>query len=152
GILVVAGVASNVLGRWPWWGLVMFLYFGPLKATALLGLTGGERRRLTWGRLLAFFLWVGQQPRPFLLSSSPPDAVPRPSWRGCLLNLVSGSVLLWGVPWLFPPGTPLLIRAWTGLIGMGLIRLFAVFDALVLLYNGLGFPVDKIFVNPVAAT
>jgi D-alanyl-lipoteichoic acid acyltransferase DltB (MBOAT superfamily) len=64
---------------------------------------------------------------------------------------MTGAVLLWGVAWLLPPGTPLLVRAWTGLIGWALLRLFAGFDFWVLIFHLLGFPVDKVFVNPLAA-
>ncbi len=152
GGLVVAGATSNVLSRGQWFALLMFLYFVPYKLAALIGLGREERRRLTWRRLIAFFIWVGLQPRPFLRSYSPPQDQPRPTWAGLLLNLLSGAVLLWGVAWLLPAGTPLLVRAWTGLVGLALVRLFATFDFWALVFRRLGFPVDKVFVNPLAAT
>jgi hypothetical protein len=152
GGLVVAGATSGVLSRGQWFALLMVMYFGPYKVAALLGLSREERRRLTWARLLAFFLWLGQQPRQFLPSYSPPDNQPRPTWRGFLLNLATGAVLVWVVPLLFPPETPLLVRAWTGLVGVALVRLLAGFDLWVLIYRLIGFPVDKAWVNPLAAT
>jgi len=139
GGLVVAGVASTVLSRGQWFALLMFLYFGPYKVAALIGLSGEERRRLTGWRLLAFFVWVGLQPRPFLPAHSPPGSEPRPTWRGFLLNLLTGAVLMWGVAWLLPAGTPLLVRAWAGLVGLAFLRLFATLDFWSL-------------VNPAAAT
>jgi hypothetical protein len=152
GGLVVAGVMSQVLSRVQWFALVMFIYFGPYKVAALLGLSREERRRLTWGRLLAFWIWIGMQPRPFLPGYSPPGNEPRPTLRGFGLNLLTGVVLLWGVPLLFPEGTPLLVRAWTGLVGWAFLRLFAIFDAWALIYRLLGVPVEKPWVNPAAAT
>ena len=118
GALVVAGAASTALSRRQWFALLMFLYFGPYKVAALLGLSREERRRLRGLRLLAFFVWVGQQPRPFLTGYSPPATAPRPTWRGFLLNLLTGAALLWGVAWLLPAGAPLLVRAWAGLVGL----------------------------------
>jgi hypothetical protein len=152
GGLVLGGATRNVLSRGQWFALMMVLYFGPFKLAALIGLTAEERRRWTWRRLLAFFIWIGMQPRAFLPGYTPPGNEPRPTWRGFLLNVLTGAVLLWGVPWLFPPGTPLLVRAWTGLIGWGFFRLFAAFDLWALVYRWLGFPVDKPFDNPAAAT
>ena len=152
GGLVVAGVASTVLSRGQWFALLMFLYFGPYKVAALIVLSGEERRRLTGWRLLAFFVWVGLQPRPFLPAHSPPGSEPRPTWRGFLLNLLTGAVLMWGVAWLLPAGTPLLVRAWAGLVGLAFLRLFATLDFWSLVFRRLGFPVEKPFVNPAAAT
>jgi hypothetical protein len=152
GGLVVGAVTRDALSRVQWFGLMMFLYMVPFKLAALIGLSGEERRQLTWGRLLAFFLWIGMQPRRFMPSYAPPLSDPRPTWRGVLLNAAAGAALLWGVPWLFPPGTPLLVRAWTGLVGWAFLRLFAGFDVVALIYRRLGFPVEKAWANPAAAT
>jgi hypothetical protein len=152
GGLVVAGATAGFLSRGQWFALLMVLWFGAYKFAALLGLGREERRQLTWRRLLAFFVWMGQQPRQFLPSYSPPADQPRPTWRGFFLNLATGAVLLWLVPLLFPPGTPLLVRAWTGLVGVALLRLLAGFDLWVLIFRLIGFPVDKAWVNPLAAT
>jgi hypothetical protein len=149
---LAVGWATHRLPRGQWFALMMFIYFVPYKIAALISLTGEERRRWTGGRLLAFFIWVGLQPRPFLLGYTPPGTEPRPTWRGFLLNVLTGVVLLWGVPWLFPAGTPLLVRAWTGLVGWAFLRLFAAFDAWALVFRALGLPVEKPWVNPAAAT
>ncbi|MEJ7593244.1 MAG: hypothetical protein WKF77_16995 [Planctomycetaceae bacterium] len=65
-----------------------------------------------------------------------------------MLNVATGAAILWGVSYLLPDGTPLLIRAWVGLIGWAFLRLFAAFDGVTLLYRWLGFPVEKPFFNP----
>jgi hypothetical protein len=152
GGLLVGAATSDLLSRGEWFALLIGLYYGPFKIAALIGLSRGERQRLTWQRLLAYFLWVGIQPRPFLLGYSPPHNQPIPTWAGFLLNLATGILLLWGVPWLFPPGTPLMVRAWTGLIGLGFLRLLAGFDLLALIFQRIGFPVEKAWVNPLGAT
>jgi hypothetical protein len=152
GVLIVGAATSTILTRGEWFALMVALYYGPCKIAALIALSREEQRRLTWRRLLAYFLWVGIQPRPFLLGYVPPDKQPIPTWGGFLLNVATGMVLLWGVPWLFPPGTPLLVRAWTGLVGLVFLRLLAGFDVLALLFRWIGFPVDKAWVNPLAAT
>jgi alginate O-acetyltransferase complex protein AlgI len=151
GGLVAGWALAGVLTRGEWLGAMMAVYFGPFKVATLIALTRAERREWTWPRLLAYFLWLGMQPRQFLPSYSPPRSPP-PTWRGCLLNAFAGAVLLWGVPLLFPAGTPLLVRAWTGLVGMALLRLFGVLDVVALIFRALGFPVEKAWVNPLAAT
>ena len=152
GSLIVACVASRLLSQGWWFALVLFLYFGAFKVAALIALSSAERRQFTPGRLLAYFLWIGVQPRPFLPSYVLPSSAPRPTWQGFLLNAATGAVILWGVSYLLPDGTSLLIRAWVGLIGWALLRFFAAFDGVTLLYRWLGFPVEKSFFNPAAAT
>jgi hypothetical protein len=152
GSLIVAGLASRFLSQGWWLVLALLIYFGAFKVAALIALTSAERRQFTPGRLLAYFLWIGIQPRPFLYSYVPPTSAPRPTWQGFLLNAATGAIILWGVSYLLPAGTPLLIRAWIGLIGWAFLRLFAGFDAVALFYRWLGFPVEKPFFNPAAAT
>jgi hypothetical protein len=150
--ILVAGWAGRDLSRPGWIALVVLLYLGPVKVATLIGLTAEERRRLTPGRLIAYFLWLGVQPRAFLPGYSPLPAAPVPTWRGCLRNALAGAAVLWGVPLLLPEGTPLLVRAWTGLVGVALLRLFAGFDVWTLVFRWLGFPVEKAWFNPLAAT
>ena len=152
GGLVAGWALRDALSSGAWFGAMMAVYFGPFKIATLIALTRVERREWTWPRLLAYFLWPGMQPRQFLPSYSPPRSPPLPTWRGCLLNAFAGAVVLWGVPLLFPHGTPLLVRAWTGLVGIALLRLFGAFDVLALIFRALGFRVEKAWFNPVAAT
>ena len=76
GSLIVAGVANRLMPQGWWFALVLFLYFGAFKVAALIALSSAERRQFTPGRLLAYFLWIGVQPRPFLLSYVPPSSAP----------------------------------------------------------------------------
>jgi hypothetical protein len=150
--VVVGGAASNSLSLGQWLALMLFVYFGPLKVATLISLTAEERRRWTWRRLLAFVLWIGLQPRPFLRGYTPSGTDPKPTWGGFLLNLLTGIVLSCTAIWLLPSGTPLLVRAWICLIGLAFARLFAGFDLWALVFRLMGFPVEKVFVNPLAAT
>src|SRR5262249_51264277 len=145
GVLVAGWAVSDSVSMVGWVAVVTFLYFVPVKLAAYLGLTSAERREFPRGRLIAYCLWVGAQPRMFLPSYRPPPSLPVPTWRSFLLNVVAGLVLLYGIPWLLPEGTPLLVRAWAGLIGVALLRLFAGFDLWSLVFRWLGFPVDKVF-------
>jgi hypothetical protein len=152
GVLIAGWAVSDSVSRVGWVAVISLLYFVPVKLAAYLGLTSEERRTLRRGRLIAYCLWVGAQPRLFLPSYVPPTSLPVPTWRSFLLNVVSGLILLFGIPQLFPVGTPLLVRAWAGLIGVAFLRLFAGFDLWGLVFRWLGFPVDKVFANPAAAT
>jgi alginate O-acetyltransferase complex protein AlgI len=152
GALVFGWAVRDHVSTAEWIAVVVLLYLGPIKIATVVALTTEERRQFTPGRLLAYFIWIGAQPRPFLPSYVPPGSAPVPTWRGFLLNLLTGVVVLLGVPWLFPAGTPLLVRAWTGLVGLALVRLFAGFDLWALVFRLLGFPVEKAWDNPAAAT
>ena len=152
GGLVAGWALSGALPAGQWFGSMMAIYFGPFKIATLIALTREERREWTVPRLIAYFLWIGMQPRQFLPSYAPPRSPSLPTWRGCLLNLLTGAVLLWGVPLLLPEGTPLLVRAWAGLVGMALLRMFGVIDAVTLIFRLIGFPVEKAWANPLAAT
>ena len=152
GGLVVGWAVRDSFSRAGWVAVLSLIYFGPFKIAALIALTSEERREWTFGRLLAYFLWVGVQPRAFLPSYTPPRSAPAPTWRGFLLNVATGVSLLFGVPLLYPEGTPLLVRAWTGLAGLVFLRLFAGFDLVALIFRRIGFPVEKPWDNPAAAT
>src|SRR5260370_40571948 len=78
GVLAAAWTASDYLSRGEWLALIVLLYFGPIKIAALIGLTSQERREWTFGRLIAYFLWPGAQPRAFLPSHAPPLTSPVP--------------------------------------------------------------------------
>src|SRR5262249_53547402 len=67
-------------------------------------------------------------------------------------NVVVGALLLWVVPLLLPEGTPLLLRAWIGLIGTVLLSLFALFDLWVIFYRLLDIGVEKLWFMPGGAT
>jgi alginate O-acetyltransferase complex protein AlgI len=152
GCLAVGWAARDACTRAGWIAVLALLWLGPIKAVALLGLTRQERGEWTAGRLTAYLLWVGAQPRMFLPSYTPPPSTPVPTWRGFLLNVLAGAALLGAVPLLLPPATPLLVRAWLALVGLALLRLFAGFDFLALLFRRVGWTVDKAFHNPLAAT
>src|SRR5205085_9155163 len=112
----------------------------------------GGWRQLPLPRLLAYLVWPGMQPSLFLLSRRPTSRDDVPTWNGNLINLVFAAALLWLVPRWLPVETPLLVRAWIGLIGELILVSFALFDAWVILYRAGGIGVEKLFVNPVAAT
>src|SRR5262245_38623851 len=125
---------------------------GTWKVATLLCLPSGDWARFPWYRLLAYCVWVGMQPRLFLVGHEPDPQAPRPTLRSFLLNAVTGAVLVWLVPRLLPASTPLTVRVWIGLVGFGFIGLMARFDFYALVFRALGIPVEKLFVCPVAAT
>jgi hypothetical protein len=118
----------------------------------LLCLRRDEIARLGWGRLLAVAIFPRAQPRQFLPARKPSPADVRPTIPGVLLDAAAAALLLWVVPRLLPEQTPLLVRAWVGIVGMALIVLFVRFDVVVLLFRWLGFAVEKFFDCPIAAT
>jgi hypothetical protein len=71
---------------------------------------------------------------------------------GFLLNVLTGAVLFWGVPYLLPEATPLAIRFWIALVGACFLFLIARFDFYALIFRLMGFQVEKLWDCPVAAT
>ena len=69
--LVVGGVVGCALLRermemMAWANLAALTFFTTSKAATLLRLEAGQRRRLSRIRLLAYLLWPGMRPEPFL--------------------------------------------------------------------------------------
>src|SRR5262245_30805839 len=122
------------------------------KAASLLCLRADEFHRLSWGRLIAYLIFPGTQPRHFLPERKPSAQDVRPTILGVVLNFGAGALFLWAIPFLLPQQTPWLARAWIGMIGLSFLFLFVRFDVAVLIFRWLGFGVEKCWHCPVAAT
>ncbi len=135
------------------WNNGQFLVlFATSKLATWLALSSAERRALPWRRLVAYLVWPGMQPRLFLPDRWPSAADIVPTLRGTALNLLAGVACFWLLPALLPEQTPRWIRVWLGLIGFGFLFLFVLMDAWVHFYRRLGIAVEKLWVNPLAAT
>ncbi len=122
------------------------------KTASLLCLPRAAWARFTPLRLLAYCLWYGMQPQQFLRGARTAPGAPVPTVSGWLLNVLTGLVLVWGVPYLLPAGTPLAVRFWTALVGGTFLMLIARFDFYALVFRAMGFAVEKVWDCPVAAT
>src|SRR5262245_11225905 len=122
------------------------------KVASLICLPSGEWARFTRLRLLAYCCWPGMQPRHFLKGQTLAPDAPVPTVFGVLLNAGAGATLLWLVPHVLPAATPLTIRFWIALVGSVLIGLFARLDIWVLIFRAMGFPVERFWDCPIAAT
>jgi alginate O-acetyltransferase complex protein AlgI len=137
----------------PTWGLLSgVVLWATSKAATLICMPADDRRRLGWGRLVAYLFWPGMQPRHFLPERTPADAEVAPTVRGVLVDATAAALLIWAVPWLMPPTWPLWPRLLSGTAGCFLLVLFAAFDAWGLLYRACGVGVEKLWHNPPAAT
>jgi hypothetical protein len=155
-IIMVAGPVGFWYSR-PWMNPVSFdagqiaVLILAWKIASLICLPRADWARFTPWRFLAYCFWIGMQPRMFLVGYQPSADALRPTVPGILVNGVAGAGLLWLVPRFLPPGTPVTIRVWIALIGFGWFTLFARLDLVTLIFR-LGFPVEKLFVCPFAAT
>ena len=150
GMLVLLPVRGQV-STMTWYYLAALALYLPSKTSMLLLLTGEEWRRLSWLRLLAYLLWWGMDLQPFLQDGEPASP-PRVSlWLTASMNLVIGSLILWGVPRLLPEAFPLMLRLLIGMAGYVWLIVFGVGDLWTALYRLCGIPVEKLFVNPPAA-
>jgi alginate O-acetyltransferase complex protein AlgI len=160
-ILAWSVMLGGLVGYWavrPWCGAFAWtegtaaVLFVTSKIATLLCMPPADRRRLGWGRLIAYLFWLGMQPRHFLPERKPADARPAPSVFGVLLNAAGAALFLWVIPGVMPASWPTWVRGLSGSIGHVLLLMFVVFDAWALLYRACGIGVEKLWHCPVAAT
>jgi alginate O-acetyltransferase complex protein AlgI len=140
------------LGAVAWAEASLGVLFVTSKFATLLCMPPDKRRRLGWGRYVAYLLWPGMQPRHFLPERKPADARPAPAVAGLLLNVVAAVGLLWIVPALMPADWPVGLRIASGLVGYLFLGMFVLMDAWALVYRACGVGVEKLWYCPVAAT
>jgi hypothetical protein len=160
-VLAWSVMIGGLAGFWccrPWLGTRAFNY-GQLvvlgatwKIASLLCLPRQAWTRFTPLRFLAYCIWIGVQPRQFLVGQRTAPDAPIPTWRGWLVNMVTGAVLLWLVPRILPSGTPWVVRFWIALVGLCFLSLIARFDLWALIFRAMGFAVEKLWDCPIAAT
>jgi hypothetical protein len=160
-VLAWSVMIGGLAGFWccrPWLGTRAFNY-GQLfvlgatwKIASLVCLPRQTWARFTPLRFLAYCVWIGVQPRQFLVGERTAPDAPIPTWRGLLVNVLTGAVLLWLVPRLLPAGTPWPIRFWIALVGLCFLSLIARFDFWALIFRAMGFAVEKLWDCPIAAT
>jgi Membrane bound O-acyl transferase family len=160
-VLAWAVMIGGLVGFWccrPWLGTRAFNYgqlaviLATWKIASLLCLPPQAWARFTPLRFLAYCVWIGMQPRQFLLGQRTAAGAPIPTLSGFLLNAVTGAVLLWLVPRLLPVGVPWAIRFWIALVGFCFLFLVARLDFWALVFRALGFAVEKLWDCPIAAT
>jgi alginate O-acetyltransferase complex protein AlgI len=144
--------ALQFLSTLQWYFLAGFSLFTSSKIAMLLLLSREEWSRLSWPRLLAYWLWWGMKVEPFLRGGEPGRTPRWPLWLTGTMNLAFAASLLWGVPRLLPEDTPLIVRLIIGLVGHSMWFIFGWIDLLAALYRACGIPVEKLFDNPPAAT
>jgi alginate O-acetyltransferase complex protein AlgI len=158
--VVWAILLTGVFGFWfvrPWFSPLHWLNWQILvlfissKVTMLIALEPEARRQLTFGRLLAFLLWPGMEPRLFVPGRPMPPPALTPTWAGCLVNLLTGSAVVWLLPLAYPEQTPILFKGWVGLVGLFFFVAFGLSDLWVLLYQKMGIAVGKLWLNPAAS-
>jgi alginate O-acetyltransferase complex protein AlgI len=154
-------MVGGLVGIWccrPWLAVRAF-NFGQLvvlgltwKIASLLCLAPAAWARFTPLRLLAYCVWIGAQPTQFLRGQRTAARAPVPTVYSFILNVVTGAALLWLLPHLLPAATPRMIRFWIALLGIGFLGLVARFDFWALAFRAMGFPVEKLWDCPIAAT
>jgi Membrane bound O-acyl transferase family len=122
------------------------------KVASLLCLPPRAWARFTPLRLLAYCVWIGMQPRQFLIGERSVANAPIPTWRGFALNAVTGAVLLWVLPRALPVWSPWVIRFWIALVGFTFLFLVARLDFYAIIFRAMGFAVEKLWDCPIAAT
>ena len=160
-VLAWAVMVVGLVGFWccrPFLGTRVFNY-GQLavllltwKIASLLCLPPRAWARFTPLRFLAYCVWIGMQPRQFLVGERTAANAPIPTVSGFVLNVVTGLVLFWLVPRLLPVATPWAIRFWIALVGFCFLFLIARFDFWALVFRAMGFAVEKLWDCPIAAT
>jgi hypothetical protein len=160
-VLAWGVMVGGLVGWWcsrPWLSTSVFNY-GQLvvllvtwKIASLLCLPAQDWARFTRLRLLAYCVFIGMQPRQFLIGQRTAAGAPIPTVHAILLNAITGAMLLWLVPRILPTGTPWALRFWIALVGFCFLFLFARLDFAALIFRAMGFAVEKLWDCPIAAT
>jgi hypothetical protein len=122
------------------------------KIASLLCLPPNDWARFTPLRLLAYCIWLGMQPRQFFVGQRTPPGAPVPTIRGIILNVITGTTLLWLMPRILPAGCPWVIRFSIAVVGFSFLFLIARLDLYALIFRAMGFAVEKVWDCPIAAT
>ena len=160
-VLAWVVMVGGLVGFWccrPWLPTRVF-DFGQIvvlmlswKIASLICMTPRDWSRMTRLRLLAYCVWLGMQPRQFLVGQKAPPDAPLPTIRGFVLNVLTGLTLVFLVPRILPAATPWVVRFAIGLVGFCFLMLIARFDFWALIFRAMGFAVEKLWDCPVAAT
>jgi hypothetical protein len=121
------------------------------KVASLLCLPKQAWPRFTPLRFLAYCLFIGMQPKQFLVGQRTAAGAPIPTFVSIVRNAISGAVLLWLVPRFLPAATPWALRFGIALVGFCLVFLFARLDFAALIFRAMGFAVEKLWDCPIAA-
>jgi hypothetical protein len=160
-VLAWAMMVGGLVGFWcirPWLGTRAFNYgqiivlLATWKIASLLCLPTQAWSRFTPLRFLAYCVFIGMQPRQFLVGQRTAAGAPIPTLAGIIVNALTGAVLLWLVPRALPVGTPWAFRLSIALLGFCLLFLFARLDFAALIFRAMGFAVEKLWDCPIAAT
>jgi Membrane bound O-acyl transferase family len=160
-VLAWALMVGGLVGFWcirPWLGISAFNYgqgavlMATCKIASLLCLPTQAWTRFTPLRFLAYCVFIGMQPRQFLVGQRTAANAPIPTLAGIIANALTGAVLLWLVPRVLPVGTPWAFRFSIALLGFCFLILFARLDFVALIFRAMGFAVEKFWDCPIAAT
>jgi hypothetical protein len=121
------------------------------KIASLLCLPKQAWSRFTPLRFLAYCLFIGMQPKQFLVGQRTAAGAPIPTFVSIVRNAISGAVLLWLVPRFLPAATPWALRFGIALVGFCLVFLFARLDFAAFIFRAMGFAVEKLWDFPIAA-
>jgi Membrane bound O-acyl transferase family len=154
-------MVGGLVGFWclrPWlstsaFNVGQFVVLGATcKIASLLCLPTEAWGRFTPLRFLAYCVFIGMQPRQFLIGQRTAANAPIPTLAGIIGNAFIGAALLWLVPRVLPAGTPWTFRFWIAIAGFCFLFLFARFDFHALIFRAMGFAVEKLWDCPIAAT
>ena len=154
-------MVGGLVGFWccrPWLEPSVF-NFGQLivlmatwKVASLLCMTPRDWSRMTRLRLLAYCVWIGMQPRQFLVGQKTAADAPSTDGRRVPPQRADRADPALGGPRLLPASTPGSSGFWIALVAFGFLFLVARLDFWALIFRAMGFAVEKLWDCPVAAT
>ena len=130
-------MVGGLVGFWclrPWlehraFNVGQFVVLGATwKIASLLCLPTRAWGRFTSLRFLAYCVFIGMQPRQFLIGQRTTANAPIPTLADIIGNAFIGAALLWLVPRVLPAGTPWTFRFWIAIAGFCFLFLFARFE------------------------
>jgi hypothetical protein len=142
----IAVLFRNQLPAWGFmWATASAIYLGCKWVT-----WRRASRRMSWLRSIAYFLWCGMDPEPFL-SPALPACNSQSAWIRALRNSAAGAALVF-IAARLASHTQSLWVGWIGMLGVVLFLHFGAFELLAALWNKAGIRVKPVMQAPIVAT
>jgi membrane bound O-acyltransferase family protein len=135
--------------RWFWMWLIATGLYAACKA--LTWWTTEIATTSRWKHIAYLVAWPGMDAAAFLESHAVTIRCPIDEWTRAMVNLITGTFLVFFAARRLPPGDTLLI-GWIGMIGFVLILHFGAFHLLSCTWRSLKCPASPLMNRPLAST
>jgi hypothetical protein len=145
-------VLSMTPSSWPRW---LFMWLLAVAIFALCKIVTWNntivRNVPAWRNWAYFFAWPGLNAARFLDPLRRPQTPRTAEWLAGALNTLTGGLIFWNANRLIPADWPIIL-GWAGIVGVGLMLHFGLFQLLSCLWRSIGVDAPPLMVSPLRST